>query len=144
MLEIKITVSCPDLVQAAATLANALGAKTQPRASAASTSAPAELAPTPVTTAAPGNAPPVNPAPSPVPVTTALSAPPVAPAVPVAAAPTYNLDQISCAGASLIDAGKMDALLALLAKYGVVAVTQLRPEQYGAFATELRALGAQI
>lgn len=28
--------------------------------------------------------------------------------------------------------------------YGVQAVTQLTPDQYGAFATELRALGAQI
>ena len=35
-------------------------------------------------------------------------------------------------------------LLALLTKYGVQAVTQLTPDQYGAFATELRALGAQI
>ena len=66
------------------------------------------------------------------------------PAVPVAGAPAYTLDQISYAGASLVDAGKMEPLLALLARYGVQAVTQLPPEQYGAFATELRALGAQI
>ena len=38
----------------------------------------------------------------------------------------------------------MEALLALLTKYGVAAVTQLQPEQFGVFATELRALGAQI
>ncbi len=79
-------------------------------------------------------------APGPVP-----TAPPVAPApvVPVTA-PTYTLDQIAKAGAALVDAGKMDQLLALLGKYGVAAVTQLTPEQYGSFATELRALGAQI
>ena len=35
-------------------------------------------------------------------------------------------------------------LLALLTKYGVQAITQLQPAQYGVFATELRALGAQI
>ena len=59
-------------------------------------------------------------------------------------APTYTLDQIAKAGANLVDAGKMEQLLALLTKYGVQAVTQLTPDQYGAFATELRALGAQI
>ena len=64
-------------------------------------------------------------------------------AVPVTA-PTYTVDQIARAGASLVDAGKMEQLLALLARYGVAAVTQLQPDQFGAFATELRALGAQI
>ena len=38
----------------------------------------------------------------------------------------------------------MQQLLELLGRHGVQAVTQLQPEQYGAFATELRALGAQI
>lgn len=90
------------------------------------------------------------------PVPTAASAPPVgapvappapapaAPAVPVAGAPTYTLGQISRAGAALVDAGKMESLLGLLSRYGIQAITQLAPEQYGAFATELRALGAQI
>ena len=59
-------------------------------------------------------------------------------------APADTLDQISRAGASLVDAGKMQQLLELLGRYGVQAVTQLQPEQYGTFATELRALGAQI
>ena len=70
---------------------------------------------------------------------------PVAPvSAPVTTAPTYTLDQIAKAGASLVDAGKMEQLLALLAKYGVQAVTQLQPDQYGVFATELRTLGAQL
>ena len=68
---------------------------------------------------------------------------PVAP-VPTAATPVYTLEQIAHAGAALIDAGKMEQLLALLGKYQVAAITQIKPEQYGAFATELRALGAQI
>ena len=112
---------------------------------------PAPVNPTPgpaPTTAAPVAA----PSPSPTPVTNAPTAGPAsaapgntpAPAVPVAGAPTYTLDQISRAGASLVDAGKMQQLLELLGRYGVQAVTQLKPEQYGAFATELRALGAQI
>ena len=73
--------------------------------------------------------------------------PPVAPAfsgVPAAPAPTYTLDQLARAGAALAQAGKIDDALALLAKYGVQTVNQLSPEHYGAFATELRALGAQL
>lgn len=66
------------------------------------------------------------------------------PAVPVAQAPTYTHDQIMTAGAALIDAGKMNELLELLNIFNVQAVTQLPPEQLGAFATELRKLGAQI
>lgn len=112
---------------------------------------PAPVNPTPgpaPTTAAPVAA----SSPSPTPVTNAPTAGPTsaapgntpAPAVPVTGAPAYTLDQISRAGASLVDAGKMQQLLELLGRYGVQAVTQLKPEQYGAFATELRALGAQI
>ena len=87
----------------------------------------------------------VPPAPAAAPAAPPAPAPaPAAPAVPVTTAPTYTLDQIAKAGASLVDAGKMEPLLALLSRYGVQAVTQLAPEHYGAFATELRALGAQI
>ena len=122
-----------------------------PVAPVAATVSPAPVNPTPgpaPTTAAPVAA----PSPSPTPVTNAPTAGPTsaapgntpAPAVPVTGAPAYTLDQISRAGASLVDAGKMQQLLELLGRYGVQAVTQLKPEQYGAFATELRALGAQI
>ena len=68
---------------------------------------------------------------------------PVASAVPTGA-PTYTLDMIARAGAALVDAGKMDALCGLLAKYGVEALTALDSAQYGNFANDLRALGAQI
>ena len=51
---------------------------------------------------------------------------------------------IARAGTALVDAGKMDALCGLLAKYGVEALTALDPAQYGNFANDLRALGAQI
>ena len=64
--------------------------------------------------------------------------------VPVAAAPSYSMEQIATAGAALVDAGKRDQLLALLSRFGLQAVTQLQPAQYGTFAAELRALGAQI
>lgn len=89
---------------------------------------PVTHAPVPPVTMPPATVVPTNPAPT----------------VPVTTAPTYTLDQIAKAGASLVDAGKMEQLLALLAKYGVQAVTQLQPDQYGVFATELRTLGAQL
>lgn len=77
------------------------------------------------------------PVPAPAPV-------PVPAAVPVAAAPGYTLEQLGRAGATLVDAGKRDQLVALLQQHGVQALTQLDPAQYGTFATELRGLGAQI
>ena len=66
-----------------------------------------------------------------------------APAVPTAA-PQYTLEMIAKAGTALIDAGKMNELSALLARYGVEALTTLDPAHYGTFAAELRAMGAAI
>jgi len=121
---------------------------------------PAPAVPPAAAPAAPAVSAPVNPTPAPVPVNPApapVAAAPVAgpqvtppgnaPAVaPVAAAPTYTVEQIGKAGADLVsqDAAKMPELLALLQKYGVQAITQLKPEQLGAFATELRGLGAKL
>lgn len=127
MMEMKIKIDVPELVAAVEKLAAAIDKTalniTVPNEGTLNFNTPA------------GNAP-VAPAP-------VQTAPTPAPAVPVTA-PTYTLDQIAKAGANLVDAGKMEQLLALLTKYGVQAVTQLTPDQYGAFATELRALGAQI
>ena len=71
---------------------------------------------------------------------------PEAPKAPVAPAPTYTLEQVGRAGAEMIsaDSGKLPQLRELLQKYGVPAVSELQPDQLGSFATELRALGAQI
>lgn len=115
-------------------------------------SAPVTPAPVPPVTTPPATVVPTQPTPAPVATPAPAPAAPAqtvaptnpAPAVPVTTAPTYTLDQIAKAGASLVDAGKMEQLLALLAKYGVQAVTQLQPDQYGVFATELRTLGAQL
>lgn len=74
------------------------------------------------------------------------------PVEPVALAPTpvpttqvsYDINQLAVAATGLMDAGKQQDLMNLLAKFGVQALTQLPKEQYGAFATELRGLGANI
>ena len=109
------------------------------------------LAPAPVVQPAPApvTPPPVAVAPTPAPTAQPASSPaepaPAPPAaVPVAAAPTFTREQIMTAGAALLDAGKMNELMGLLNTFGVQAVTQLKQDQLGAFATELRKLGAQI
>lgn len=128
-------------------------------APAAPAPAPAPAAPAAPVNPTPAPAPvnpalaPVNPALAPAPVAAApVAGPQVTPpgnapaTAPVAAAPTYTVEQIGKAGADLVsqDAAKMPGLLALLQKYGVQAITQLKPEQLGAFATELRELGAKL
>lgn len=125
-----------------------------PVAPVAPVATPVTHAPVPPVTMPPATVVPTQPTPAPVATPTPALAPAApaqtvaptnpAPTVPVTTAPTYTLDQIAKAGASLVDAGKMEQLLALLAKYGVQAVTQLQPDQYGVFATELRTLGAQL
>lgn len=99
-------------------------------------------------TPAPTVAPVANPVPADVePVQPALvtQQPYVAPATQVpTSAPTFTLEAIATAGTALVDAGKMDLLMGVLAKHGIDSITKLDPSQYGIFATELRALGAQI
>ena len=59
-------------------------------------------------------------------------------------APTYTMDQLAVAATQLMDSGKQQELLNLLQTFGVQALTQLQKDQYGAFATKLRELGAKI
>lgn len=87
---------------------------------------------------------PVQPAPT-VPVASVPQATPVQPAAPVpTTAPTYTLEDLTKAAIPLMDSGKQPALLQLLKDFGVEALPLLGPEQFGAFATALRGLGAQI
>ena len=44
----------------------------------------------------------------------------------------------------LLDSGKQNELLALLQQFGTNSIPALQPSQYGAFATALRGMGAQI
>lgn len=155
MMEMKIKIEVPDLAAAIDRLAAAVTkpavaapestaqalppVTTTPQPAAPVATAPAATTPPPMPAPATGPAPMMPQTPGP-----AAPAQTAAPAMPVTTAPAYTLDQISKAGAALVDAGKMDNLLALLAKYGIQAITQLQPAQYGVFATEMRALGAQI
>lgn len=174
MLEMKITITAPELSEAINNLARSLTGRaeiTSIGTGCATHSSTAGAAAEEKPLAAPVA--PVNPTPAPTVSTQAAGAPlsatpaptvaPVVPAVPVAApapaaavannapapavptaAPQYTLDMIAKAGTALVDAGKMDELTGLLTKYGVAALTELDPTHYGAFAAELRGLGAQI
>ena len=100
----------------------------------------------------PETVPPIAPAPvapvppiAPAPVAPAAPMAPAPPApAPVATAPAFALDDLARAASALMDAGKQPALIALLGQFGVQALTQLQKDQYGAFATALRQLGAKI
>ena len=88
---------------------------------------------------------PVAPA---APTAPAAPAAPTAPAAPAAPVPTtqvsYKPDDLARAAMSLMDSGRQPDLISLLGQFGVVSIPDLRPEQYGAFATALRGMGAQI
>lgn len=64
-------------------------------------------------------------------------------AVPIAAVKEYKLEELQVAMQPFINT-KLAELQALLAKYKVVSLVDLPKDQYGVFAADLRALGAQI
>ena len=91
---------------------------------------------------------PVAPVAPAAPTAPAAPAAPTAPAAPAAPVPTtqvsYKPDDLARAAMSLMDSGRQPDLISLLGQFGVVSIPDLRPEQYGAFATALRGMGAQI
>lgn len=123
MFEVKVTIEAPELASAINNLAAAISGSAKP-AVAATAPVAQTAAPAPVATNAPVSYP--------------------APNVPLAQPPKYTVDQIMAAGATLMDAGKVNELMNLLHSFGVQAVMDLKPEQLGAFATAMRELGAQI
>ena len=138
------------------TAAPAAAPAAEPAAAEPTTAVPAPT-PAPVATTAtmPAAAEPTTavPAPASAPVPSAPAATPVpaateapAPAVPLAQAPTFTKAQVASAGAALIqaDRSKQALLVELLKSYGAPSVADLPEEHLGAFATELRALGANI
>lgn len=122
MLEVSVTIEAPELTAALDHLAQALGEGRAVGLDLGTAAAPAAASP---------QVAPVDSMPC---------------AAPVASGPTYTVEQIGKAGADLVSQapGKMPELLALLQKYGARAITELKPEQLGAFATELRGLGAKL
>ena len=169
MLDINVNIHCPDLALAADKLAAAINRRAgsveaasailRSEAPAAAmpvtpktVQASAPVTPTftpavPVVPAVPIQTftPPVNQA---APMPAAAPTPTVAPSIPAPATtvPTYTHEQVGRAGADLVAANPamMPTLMGLLHRYGVQLVTDLKPEQLGPFALELRGLGARI
>ena len=73
-----------------------------------------------------------------------VTPPPVQQAPVQTAAPSYTADDLARAAMTLMDSGRQGELINLLAQFGTDALTHLPQEQYGAFATALRGLGAPI
>lgn len=155
MTAITIEIKAEALAAAITALANALTARNAPAAQVTApvnptpTAAPSFAAAPTIPTAQPAPAAahvPVAPAPI---ATTPLPAIPAAdpappPVVPTAAAPTYTTEQLAVAATQLVDAGRRAELVELLKAFGVPALTKLPKEQYGAFATALRGMGAKL
>lgn len=103
--------------------------------------APVQPVPTaPVTQQAPVTQPVLQTAP----VQTQVTQPQVTQPQVATTSQTYTLDDLSRAAMPLMDNGKQDMLLNLIAQFGVASLPELPPDQYGAFATALREMGAQI
>lgn len=69
---------------------------------------------------------------------------PQTPAVPTEVK-SYTADELQKAAISLMDKGvSMDAIAGVLNKLGVATLPELTPDKFGAFALELRQLGADI
>lgn len=77
------------------------------------------------------------------PVQPVASVAPVQPVVPTTSV-TYTPDDLARAAFALMDSGRQQELIGLLQQFGVNAIPELKPEQFGAFATALRGMGAQI
>lgn len=128
----------------------------------ASIPAPVAQAPVVQQPVAPAPAPVVNPIPAPVanpipavqqsvtaaPVTSvSQTVPPVTTGSPVTEQPQprqYTMQDIAKVGAALLDKGMMPQLSAILNEMGVMAIPQLRPEQYPVVAEKLIALGGKF
>ena len=81
-----------------------------------------------------------------VPTAPAQSVTPVAPTqatVPTTSV-TYTPDDLARAAFALMDSGRQQELIGLLQQFGVNAIPELKPEQFGTFATALRGMGAPI
>ena len=69
---------------------------------------------------------------------------PVTPSPVQQAPPSYTADDLARAATTLMDSGRQGDLINLLAQFGTDTLIRLPQEQYGAFATALRGLGAPI
>mgnify|MGYP000025319003 CR=1 FL=1 len=105
---------------------------------------PVAPAPAPVANPIPAVQPPLTVAPT---AAAPQNVPPVTTVAPATEQPQprqYTMQDIAKVGAALLDKGMMPQLSAILNEMGVMAIPQLRPEQYPAVAEKLIALGGKF
>lgn len=105
---------------------------------------PVAPAPAPVANPIPAVQPPLTVAPT---AAAPQNVPPVTTVAPVTEHPQprqYTMQDIAKVGAALLDKGMMPQLSAILNEMGVMAIPQLRPEQYPVVAEKLIALGGKF
>ena len=105
---------------------------------------PAAPAPAPVANPIPAVQPPLTVAPT---AAAPQNVPPVTTVAPATEQPQsrqYTMQDIAKVGAALLDKGMMPQLSAILNEMGVMAIPQLRPEQYPVVAEKLIALGGKF
>lgn len=90
---------------------------------------------------APNMTPLMQPATQPAP---APQTPPTQPAAVPTAEHTYTAEELQAAAVTLVDKGMMTQIQELLHQFGCNSLPELPVEKYGAFATALRGMGAQI
>jgi hypothetical protein len=162
-MNITINIQAPELATAILALATSLGQKPALQANPSMVTEMQSMVVEAIQTAPVTNIPQVAPVQNTVPL-----APPVQNVVPIAppvlqqqpvqqpmqqpiqqqavptSAPSYSMDQLAVAATQLVDAGRREELLQLLASFGAPALMQLPQEMYGSFATKLREMGARI
>lgn len=149
-MNITVTIQAPELAKAIELLANAISNSTNGKN--VTQTIQAEIVPfqQQVAPAAPVQVLPETPAAVPTapiqPVQQQVQAPvvPEQPQVVPTSAPTYTMEQLAVAATQIMDAGRRNELVQLLASFGIQALTALPKEQYGVFATKLREMGARI
>lgn len=105
---------------------------------------PVAPAPVPVANPIPAVQPPLTVAPT---AAAPQNVPPVTTVAPATEQPQprqYTMQDIAKVGAALLDKGMMPQLSAILNEMGVMAIPQLRPEQYPVVAEKLIALGGKF
>ncbi len=159
MMELKINI--PGLMELAEALKALAGAKAGPQQTAPAGSVPADILPSPAPVQQPVAAPAAQVPPAPAPVAPVVPVPavptpaaqvaPVMPAAPVpAAVPTtvvgqaYTQDQLAVAMTGLVDQGRMQTVMDILARMGVQALTEVPKERYPELVLLLREAGAVI
>jgi hypothetical protein len=158
-MNITINIQAPELATAILALAASLGQKPTPQTNLSMVTEMQTMVAEAIQAVPVTNIPQVAPVQNNVPF-----APPVQNVVPIAqpvmqqqpvqqpmqqqpvptSAPTYSMDQLAVAATQLVDAGRREELLQLLASFGAPALMQLPQEMYGSFATKLREMGARI